>query len=255
MGPRVGRIRRPGHYISSASAVSRALWLRTSRAASARDRKVHGAGRFARRRGEGLACSEPRGPSAAAIRRVRLPRWHVGRPEARGGVPCTCPAGSGGAGTGPAVLTLVRSREPKVVRVPVARRTTRSVPAQGRTTAVQAVGARSIRTLFRQPLGDTPDEARQACHPHHHRCRRSNRRRPPERAGRPGRGGEARPWRRRRSHRTQGSPTRGTGVFANISCIQRLNTRGGVAPAAACTGADQVSVPYSATYAIYKPAK
>ena len=49
--------------------------------------------------------------------------------------------------------------------------------------------------------------------------------------------------------------TRGTGVFADVSYIQRLNTRGGVAPAAACTGTDQMSVPYSATYAFYKPAK
>ncbi|WP_330288151.1 DUF3455 domain-containing protein [Streptomyces sp. NBC_00576] len=49
--------------------------------------------------------------------------------------------------------------------------------------------------------------------------------------------------------------TRGTGVFADVSYIQRLNTRGGVAPAAACTGTDQVSVPYSATYTFYKPTK
>ncbi|MFJ8489573.1 DUF3455 domain-containing protein [Streptomyces sp. NPDC094038] len=31
-----------------------------------------------------------------------------------------------------------------------------------------------------------------------------------------------------------------------------MDTEGGVAPAAACTGTDQVSVPYSATYAFYK---
>ncbi|MET7650586.1 MULTISPECIES: DUF3455 domain-containing protein [unclassified Streptomyces] len=49
--------------------------------------------------------------------------------------------------------------------------------------------------------------------------------------------------------------TRGTGVFADVSYIQRLNTSGGVAPTTACTGADQVGVPYSATYAFYKPAK
>ncbi|MFC4508323.1 MULTISPECIES: DUF3455 domain-containing protein [Streptomyces] len=49
--------------------------------------------------------------------------------------------------------------------------------------------------------------------------------------------------------------TRGTGVFADVSYIQRLNTAGGVAPAAACTGTDQVSVNYTATYAFYKPAK
>lgn len=53
----------------------------------------------------------------------------------------------------------------------------------------------------------------------------------------------------------QSTATRGTGVFADVSYIQRLNTRGGVAPTTACTGADQVSVPYSATYAFYKPAK
>ena len=49
--------------------------------------------------------------------------------------------------------------------------------------------------------------------------------------------------------------TRGTGVFADVSYIQRLNTRGGVAPSTACTGAEQTSVPYSATYTFYKPAK
>lgn len=49
--------------------------------------------------------------------------------------------------------------------------------------------------------------------------------------------------------------TRGDGVFADVSYIQRLNTRGGVAPTTACTGTDQVSVPYSATYTFYKPAK
>lgn len=53
----------------------------------------------------------------------------------------------------------------------------------------------------------------------------------------------------------QSTATRGTGVFADVSYIQRLNTRGGVAPTTACTGADQVSVPYSATYTFYKPAK
>ena len=49
--------------------------------------------------------------------------------------------------------------------------------------------------------------------------------------------------------------TRGTGVFADVSYMQRLNTHGGVAPTTACTGTDQVSVPYPATYAFYKPAK
>jgi hypothetical protein len=53
----------------------------------------------------------------------------------------------------------------------------------------------------------------------------------------------------------QSTGTRGTGMFAGVSYIQRLDTRGGVAPATACTGTDQVSVPYSATYTFYKPAK
>lgn len=53
----------------------------------------------------------------------------------------------------------------------------------------------------------------------------------------------------------QATATRGTGVFGGVSYIQRLNTHGGVAPTTACTGTDQVSVPYSATYAFYKPAK
>ncbi|WP_371669472.1 DUF3455 domain-containing protein [Streptomyces sp. NBC_00289] len=53
----------------------------------------------------------------------------------------------------------------------------------------------------------------------------------------------------------QATATRGTGIFADVSYIQRLNTHGGVAPTTACTGTDQVSVPYSATYAFYKPAK
>ncbi|MFJ6896064.1 DUF3455 domain-containing protein [Streptomyces hokutonensis] len=49
--------------------------------------------------------------------------------------------------------------------------------------------------------------------------------------------------------------TRGTGVFGGVSYIQRLGTDGGVAPAGACTGTDQVSVQYTATYAFYKPAE
>ncbi|MCI3272349.1 DUF3455 domain-containing protein [Streptomyces cylindrosporus] len=53
----------------------------------------------------------------------------------------------------------------------------------------------------------------------------------------------------------QATATRGAGVFAGVSYIQRLNTTGGVAPAGACTGTDQTSVAYSATYAFYKPAK
>lgn len=53
----------------------------------------------------------------------------------------------------------------------------------------------------------------------------------------------------------QSTATRGTGAFAGVSYVQRLDTHGGVAPTTACTGTDQVSVRYSATYAFYKPAK
>ena len=51
--------------------------------------------------------------------------------------------------------------------------------------------------------------------------------------------------------------TRGTGTFADVTYVQRLNTSGGVAPTTACTGtsSDQVSVQYTATYAFYKAAK
>ncbi|WP_416982668.1 DUF3455 domain-containing protein [Streptomyces sp. T028] len=53
----------------------------------------------------------------------------------------------------------------------------------------------------------------------------------------------------------QATATRGTGAFADVSYIQRLNTTGGVAPTTACTGTEQVGVQYTATYAFYKPAK
>lgn len=53
----------------------------------------------------------------------------------------------------------------------------------------------------------------------------------------------------------QSTATRGTGVFAGVSYVQRLDTHGGVAPTTACAGTDQISVRYSATYAFYKPAK
>lgn len=53
----------------------------------------------------------------------------------------------------------------------------------------------------------------------------------------------------------QATATRGTGIFTDVSYIQRLDTRGGVAPTTACSGTDQTSVPYSAVYAFYKPAK
>ncbi|KAF5992773.1 DUF3455 domain-containing protein [Streptomyces sp. WAC00263] len=53
----------------------------------------------------------------------------------------------------------------------------------------------------------------------------------------------------------QSTATRGTGVFAGVSYVQRLDTHGGVAPTTTCSGTDQISVRYSATYAFYKPAK
>ena len=48
--------------------------------------------------------------------------------------------------------------------------------------------------------------------------------------------------------------TRGDGLFSDVSYIQRLRTRGGLAPTTACTGTDQIGVAYSATYAFYAPA-
>jgi hypothetical protein len=53
----------------------------------------------------------------------------------------------------------------------------------------------------------------------------------------------------------QSTATRGTGVFAGVSYVQRLDTHGGVAPTTVCSGTDQISVRYSATYDFYKPAK
>ncbi|MEV7385185.1 MULTISPECIES: DUF3455 domain-containing protein [unclassified Streptomyces] len=49
--------------------------------------------------------------------------------------------------------------------------------------------------------------------------------------------------------------TRGTGVFGDVTYVQRLDTTGGVAPTDACTGTEQVGVRYTATYAFYKAAE
>jgi hypothetical protein len=43
----------------------------------------------------------------------------------------------------------------------------------------------------------------------------------------------------------------GTGVFGKVTYIQRLNTRGGVAPAGACAEGAQTAVPYTADYAFW----
>jgi hypothetical protein len=49
----------------------------------------------------------------------------------------------------------------------------------------------------------------------------------------------------------------GDGVFSTITHIQRLDTKGGVAPSKGCDAdhaRDEVRVPYKATYAFYNPA-
>ncbi|MFE0026496.1 DUF3455 domain-containing protein [Amycolatopsis sp. NPDC059021] len=43
----------------------------------------------------------------------------------------------------------------------------------------------------------------------------------------------------------------GDGVFGKVTYVQRLNTRGGVAPAGACTTGAQTAVRYSADYAFW----
>jgi len=46
---------------------------------------------------------------------------------------------------------------------------------------------------------------------------------------------------------------RGTGLLASVSYIQRLDTRGGVAPTGTCTDGGLQVVGYSANYRFYKP--
>ncbi|MET8762020.1 DUF3455 domain-containing protein [Lentzea sp. NPDC004782] len=48
--------------------------------------------------------------------------------------------------------------------------------------------------------------------------------------------------------------TRGDGVFAKVSYVQRLSTRGGVAPAGGCQEGAQTSVRYEAVYTFSAPA-
>ncbi|MEV6826538.1 DUF3455 domain-containing protein [Amycolatopsis sp. NPDC051102] len=43
----------------------------------------------------------------------------------------------------------------------------------------------------------------------------------------------------------------GDGVFGKVTYIQRLGTRGGVAPAGTCAAGAQTAVPYSADYAFW----
>lgn len=49
--------------------------------------------------------------------------------------------------------------------------------------------------------------------------------------------------------------TRGTGVFAGVSYVQRLATKGGLAPAGGCTEGAQTSVHYEALYTFSAPAR
>ncbi|MET8854141.1 DUF3455 domain-containing protein [Amycolatopsis sp. NPDC004625] len=45
--------------------------------------------------------------------------------------------------------------------------------------------------------------------------------------------------------------TTGDGIFGKVTYVQRLNTRGGVAPAGACAAGAQTAVRYSADYAFW----
>jgi hypothetical protein len=51
----------------------------------------------------------------------------------------------------------------------------------------------------------------------------------------------------------QATNTRGDGVFGHVSFLQRLATRGGVAPAGPCAENQTVGVPYQADYRFYVP--
>ncbi len=44
-----------------------------------------------------------------------------------------------------------------------------------------------------------------------------------------------------------------TGIFSNVKFIQRLDTRGGVAPAGPCTAPKTVAVDYTANYVFWAP--
>ncbi|HEY3708784.1 MAG TPA: DUF3455 domain-containing protein [Amycolatopsis sp.] len=45
--------------------------------------------------------------------------------------------------------------------------------------------------------------------------------------------------------------TSGKGLFANVTFVQRLNTKGGLAPKGACAAGDQTATPYTADYAFW----
>ena len=52
----------------------------------------------------------------------------------------------------------------------------------------------------------------------------------------------------------QSTSNRGDGIFGKVSYIQRLNTRGGAAPAGTCTDGATVGVHYTANYRFFTPA-
>jgi hypothetical protein len=51
--------------------------------------------------------------------------------------------------------------------------------------------------------------------------------------------------------RLEAADASGTGVFAKVKFVQRLDTTGGVAPAGACTAGQTTEVPYTAKYYFY----
>jgi hypothetical protein len=52
----------------------------------------------------------------------------------------------------------------------------------------------------------------------------------------------------------QATRNRGDGAFGQVSYLQRLATRGGTAPAGACTDGQTTGVPYQARYRFFVPA-
>jgi hypothetical protein len=49
------------------------------------------------------------------------------------------------------------------------------------------------------------------------------------------------------------SANRGAGIFGQVTFIDRLDTRGGAAPAGSCTSGQTTGVPYTAQYLFYVP--
>ena len=50
-----------------------------------------------------------------------------------------------------------------------------------------------------------------------------------------------------------GAPVANSGVFSNVTFIQRLDTRGGVTPTGTCTAPKTVAVDYTANYVFWAP--